>query len=65
VKIFQSPVDPMKHRVITHKNLDYGIQKGMIYLLFPTQMQIGQVALMIEEVQVEQLSTWVSVWYPG
>jgi hypothetical protein len=24
-----------------HKSLDYGIQKGRIYHLFPTQMQIG------------------------
>jgi hypothetical protein len=39
--------------------------KGNDLSLFPTQMQIGQVALMIEEVQVEQLSTWVSVWYHG
>jgi hypothetical protein len=26
-------------------------------------MQFGKVALMIEEVQMEHISTWVSVWY--
>jgi hypothetical protein len=41
--------------------LDYGIQKEMIYHLLPTQMQIGQVALMTDEAPVEQRSTWVSV----
>ena len=40
-----------------HKSLDYGIQKEMIYHLFP----IGQVALMTDEAPVEQDSTWVSV----
>jgi hypothetical protein len=34
--------------------LDYGIQKERIYHLFPTQMQIGQVALMTDEAPVEQ-----------
>jgi hypothetical protein len=43
------------------KSLDYGIQKERIYHLLPTQMQIGQVALMTDEAPVEQRSTWVSV----
>jgi hypothetical protein len=47
------------------KSLDYGIQKESIYHLFPTQMQIGQVALMTDEAQVEKHSTWVSFWYLG
>jgi hypothetical protein len=50
---------------MVQKSLDYGIQKGRIYHVFPTLMYIGQVALMIEEVQVEHPSTWVSVWYLG
>ena len=41
--------------------MDYGIQKERIYDLLPTQMQIGQVALIIDEAPVEQCSTWVSV----
>jgi hypothetical protein len=44
-----------------HKSLDYGIQKERIYLLLPTQMQIGQVVLMTDEAPVEKISTWVSV----
>jgi hypothetical protein len=47
------------------KSLDYGIQKERIYHLLPTQMQIGQVALMTDEAPVERHSTWVSVWYLG
>jgi hypothetical protein len=35
--------------------LDYGIQKERIYLLLPTQMQIGQVVLMTDEAPVEQV----------
>jgi hypothetical protein len=44
-----------------HKSLDYGIQKERIYHLLPTQMHIGQVALMTDEAPMEHRSTWVSV----
>jgi hypothetical protein len=47
------------------KILDYGIQKERVYHLLPTQTKIGQVAFMTREVQVDQCSTWVSVWYLG
>jgi hypothetical protein len=40
-----------------HKSLDYGIQKKIIYLLLPTQMQIGQVVSMIDEAPTKQRST--------
>jgi hypothetical protein len=50
---------------MVQKSLDYGIEKKIIYHLFPTDMHIGKVALMTEEEQVEHRSTWVSVWYLG
>jgi hypothetical protein len=37
------------------------MQKERIYHLFPTQMQIGKVALMTDEAPMENRSTWVSV----
>jgi hypothetical protein len=40
--------------------LDYGIQKEMIYHLFPTQMQIGKVALMTDKTPVEKRECLVS-----
>jgi hypothetical protein len=40
-----------------HKSLDYGIQKEMIHHLLPTQMQIGQLALMTDEAPMKQHTT--------
>jgi hypothetical protein len=45
--------------------MGYGIPKRMIYLYLHTPMRIGHEVLMIEEVQVEQPSTWVIFWYPS
>jgi len=42
-----------------HKNLDYSIQKERNYHFLPTQMHIGQVALITDDALVEQCSTWV------